>query len=203
LRNYPYSPDLVSVEGPDRLFLSGSKRKSSNDKARKSSNDKVNDISLEVGGEGIGRTNSWSESRTERVSFSKSPSDGVVHRKKNRMSVISIASNLFQRKSVDEDALRLMRERSSSERDSSDRDLVDDGILYSVYMCIIDDIRSCVLCDCMAILGSYCWLHRSSVTLAGTLSTLPSAHTRSKPLQPTVPCIGLQPCSFVPGYQKD
>ncbi len=66
-----------------------------------------------------------------KISFEKSSSDGVVHRKKSRLSMISIASNLFQRKSMDldaEDATRLMREPSSSERESSDSDTTDEGI---------------------------------------------------------------------------
>ena len=61
--------------------------------------------------------------------------DGAVLRKRSRISMISIASNLSNRfrKSVDldaEDALRLMRERSSSERDSTERDTLDQGNWY-------------------------------------------------------------------------
>lgn len=59
--------------------------------------------------------------------------DGEVPRKRSRISMISLTSNLSNRfrKSVDldaEDVLRLMRERSSSERDSSERDTLERGI---------------------------------------------------------------------------
>lgn len=164
---YRYCPDLVEVESPEKLYLSNPNRETTSSESTPSfpclspdqpevpledaqDKDVKKDLSLFETQWTVTDTDPTPEDlRRESIdkpadlslSVEVSHLDGEVHRKRSRISMGSIASNLSNRfrKSADleaEDVLRLMRERSSSERDSSERDSTEPST-YDIIVTII------------------------------------------------------------------
>ena len=127
--------DLQELESPDKLYLSAPDRNTS--AVVTSTSTELPEQNTQEKEDLAPSKSSWADSmvtmETKDVKLTsprgaESSVGEVVLRKKSRMSVISIASNISNRfrKSVDldsEDAKRLVRETSSSERESSERDI--------------------------------------------------------------------------------